>query len=130
MVRVLLKFDRDIANQPITSKIILQKEAQINILAARISQEGGEILAEIESANTQNVIKAFRDEGVTVEVSNLIEKDSDKCIECGACFSLCPTDAIVNQEDCTVFFDNEKCLGTTCGLCLDACPTRAIKLIG
>ena len=130
MVRVLLRFDKRIVDQPITSKIILEQGPPVNILAAHINQEGGEILAEIETADAQKVIEAFRELGVNVNVRNLIEVDSDKCTDCGACFSLCPVDAISFQQDYSISFDNEKCVGTSCGLCVDACPTRAIKLIG
>ena len=102
----------------------------MNILAAHVNQEGGEILAEIETTDAQKIIEAFRKRGVNVEVRNLVEVDNNKCTDCGACFSLCPVDAISFQEDHSIFFDNEKCVGTSCGLCVDACPTRAIKLIG
>ena len=130
MVRVLLRFDKRIVDQPITSKIILELGTAVNILAAHVNQEGGEILAEIESESAQEVIDAFRKQGVTVNVRNLIEIDSEKCIDCGACFSLCPVNAIEFQEDSSISFDNQKCVGTSCGLCADACPTRAIELIG
>jgi formate hydrogenlyase subunit 6/NADH:ubiquinone oxidoreductase subunit I len=130
LVRVRLRFEKAIVNQPITSEIILKQGAAINILAAHINQEGGEILAEIEAADAQKVIKAFRDRGVKVEVGELIEVDSDKCIECGACYSLCPVDAIIHKEDASIVFESQKCVGTSCGLCADACPTRAIRLIG
>jgi Fe-S-cluster-containing hydrogenase component 2 len=130
LVRVLLRFDKRIVDQPITSKIILELGTSVNILAAHVNQEGGEILAEIESESAQEVIDAFRKQGVTVNVRNLIEIDSEKCIDCGACFSLCPVNAISFQEDSSISFDNQKCVGTSCGLCADACPTRAIKLIG
>jgi len=130
MVRVLLRFGKEIVDQPITSEIILEQGTPINILAAHINQEGGRILAEIETTNAQKVIEALRKRGVTVDVRNLIEVDDDKCTDCGACYSLCPVNAITYNEDYSVVFDGEKCLGTNCGLCADACPTRAIRLIG
>ena len=68
MVRVLLRFDKRIVDQPITSKIILELGTPVNILAAHVNQEGGEILAEIESESAQEVIDAFRKQGVTVNV--------------------------------------------------------------
>ena len=130
MVRVLLRFSKDIADQPITSQVILEKGIPINILSAYIDQQGGEILAEIPSTHAEIGIKAFRERRVTVDVRKLIEKENDKCIDCGACISLCPVNVINLQKDRTVIFDEEKCLGSTCGLCVDTCPTRAIKLIG
>jgi NAD-dependent dihydropyrimidine dehydrogenase PreA subunit len=108
----------------------LEQGTPVNILAAHINQEGGEILAEIDSANARKIIEAFRKQGVTVDVRKLIEVDDDKCTECGACYSLCPVDAIAYKEDASIVFDSEKCVGLSCGLCVDACPTRAIRLIG
>lgn len=130
MVRVQLRFDKNIVAQPITSNIILEIGTPINILAAHINQDGGEILADIESANAKKIIESFRKRGVIVEVRPLIEVDDDRCIECGACYSLCPVEAIKYKEDASIVFDNEKCLGLSCGLCVNACPTRAIRLIG
>ena len=129
MVRVLLKFSKDIVDQPITSKIILEKGIPINILSANINQLGGEILADIPPSQAEDVIKAFRDKGVTVELRKLIEKDDEKCNDCGACFSLCPVDAITIDRDFSILLDEASCIGATCGLCVDTCPRRAIKLI-
>lgn len=130
MVRVLLRFSKAIVNQPLTSEVILEEGIPINILSAHIDHQGGEILAEVPPAQAENVIRAFRERGVTVDVRKLIEKDEERCTDCGACISLCPMNAITFEEDFSVVLDGEKCIGVTCGLCVDACPTRAIRLIG
>jgi len=130
LVRVLLKFSKEIVDRPITSQVILEQGAPVNILSAHIDQEGGEILADIPSEQANGLIKAFRDRSVTVEVRKLIEVDEDECFNCGACLSLCPVNAITLEEDLSVVFNGEKCVGATCGLCVDACPARAIRLIG
>lgn len=130
MVRVLLRFSREIVDEPITSQVILEEGMPINILSAHIGPQGGEILAEISSNRAEDAIRAFRGRGVTVDVRELIEKDDERCTDCGACVSLCPVDAIAFQGDASVDVDEERCLGVTCGLCVDACPTRAIRLIG
>ena len=53
---------------------------------------------------------------------------SPKCMGCGACVSICPTNAITLQPDALGYYrrriDREKC--TLCGLCAKICP--AIKL--
>jgi len=130
VVRVMLRFSRETVDQPVTSQVILETGIPINVLAAHINQQGGEILAEIPAAHAEDAIKAFRERGVTVDVRRLIEKDEERCTDCGACISLCPVDAITLRGDFSVALDAEKCIGVTCGLCVDACPTRAIRLIG
>jgi len=129
LVRVLLKFSKEIVDQPITSQIIMEHEIPINILSAHINQQGGEILAEIPTDQANKAIEAFRKKGVTVDVRKLIDV-SEKCFECGACVALCPVNAIAFEKDYSVVFYEDKCLGVACGLCADACPARAIRLIG
>lgn len=130
MVRVLLRFDTSNVDQPVTSQVILELKTPVNILSARMNQQGGEILAEISSDRADKVIKAFRDRGVIVDTSTLIEKDDDRCIHCGACVSLCPMDALHFEENHTVALDPDLCNGSSCGLCVDACIRAAIRLIG
>jgi len=51
--------------------------------------------------------------------------DEDKCINCGACVSLCPTNALYLDKTDKLAFSCEKCIG--CLLCLDSCPRLAIE---
>jgi Fe-S-cluster-containing hydrogenase component 2 len=129
MVRILLRFSENIVEQPITSQIILELKVPINIITAHVDSKGGEVLAEVPDESLQKVVKAFRKRGATVSIPKLIEIDSEKCISCGACLTLCPVEAITMDEDATVVFNQEKCLGSTCSACVDACPARAIKSV-
>lgn len=52
------------------------------------------------------------------------EINSDTCIKCGACKSICPHDAIVYED--RYFIRKERCLG--CSECLKACPQQAISM--
>jgi NAD-dependent dihydropyrimidine dehydrogenase PreA subunit len=130
LVRVTLRFSEEIVDEPITSQVILEENLPLNILSAHIDQQGGEILVEVPSTQVEKLVKAFQERGVEVEVRELIEKDGEKCIDCGACISLCPMDALGFGEDFSVELDQEKCIGITCGLCVDTCPVYAIKLLG
>jgi NAD-dependent dihydropyrimidine dehydrogenase PreA subunit len=129
MVRITLRFSKGNVDQPITSQVILEERAHLNILSAHMNQEGGEILIEIPTEEAERIIKAFREKGVNVDEGKVIEK-TDRCNDCGGCISLCPTDALHLETDNGVELDEEKCLGITCGLCIDACPQRALNLLG
>jgi NAD-dependent dihydropyrimidine dehydrogenase PreA subunit len=129
VARILLRFSERIVEQPVTAQVILEYGVPISIVAAHVDSEGGEILAEVPSTHVERVVNAFREKGVIVTVPKLIEVDSEKCFDCGACFSLCPVGAIAFKEDFSVVFDEKKCIGSPCGLCVDACPARAIRLV-
>jgi len=129
MVRILIRFSEEQVKQPIASQIIIKYKVPMAILSAHINSKGGEILAEIPDEQQEKIVKAFREKGVTVSVPQLIEVDSQKCFSCGSCVALCPVEAIAIEEDSTVKFAKEKCLGSTCGICVDACPARAIQSI-
>ena len=129
MVRILLRFSEKLVEQPITSQIILEYKVPVNIITAHVNSKGGEVLAEIPDAALEKLVKAFRQKGVTVTLPKLIEIDSEKCFSCGACVALCPVEAITFDEDFSVNFNKEKCLGSTCSSCVDACPARAIKSV-
>jgi len=129
MVRILLRFSEELVEKPITAQVILEHGIPISIVAAHIDSQGGEILAEVPSTHVEKVAKAFREKGVIVTFPKLIEVDSERCFDCGACLSLCPVNAISFKEDFSVVFDQEKCIGSPCGTCVDACPARAIRLV-
>lgn len=129
MVRILLKFSEEIVEKPITAQVILEQKVPISIIAAHTDSQGGEVLIEVPSADVERVIDAFQNKGVTVRIPKLIEIDSEKCFDCGACFSLCPVSAITLKEDFSIAFDDKKCIGSPCGMCVDVCPARAIKLV-
>lgn len=127
MGRILIRFNEEKVSEPIASQIIIEYKVPMAILSAHINSKGGEILAEVPDDMQEKVVAAFRKRGVTITVPKLIEVDTDKCFSCGSCVALCPVEAIGIDQDLTVKFDKEKCLGSTCSICVDACPARAIK---
>lgn len=129
MVRILLRFSEKIVEQPVVSQIILDLKVPLNILTAHVNSKGGEVLAEVPTDALDKVVAAFRKKDVTVSFPKLIEVDTDKCISCGSCVSLCPVEAITVEEDSSIVFDKAKCVGSTCSACVDACPVKAIKSV-
>lgn len=126
MTKIILKFSEEKVAQPITSQIILDLKVPLNILNANVTPQGGEILIEVPLSDVDLISNAFKEKGVTVTIQRGIEVDGDRCIDCGACYSLCPVDAISLHNDYSVIFDEDKCI--SCGLCVDACPTLAIRI--
>ncbi len=129
MDRILLRFSEENVEEPITSQIILELGIPMRIVTATVNSLGGDILLEVPAVHVEKVVQAFRAKGVVVKFPKLIEVDSDKCFDCGACYALCPVDAIVYDSDYSVVFDEKTCIGSPCGLCVDACPARAITLV-
>ena len=129
MVRILLRFSEKIVEEPIVSQIVLELKVPINILTAHVNSKGGEVLAEVPDESLDKIIKAFRKRGATVSLPKLIEVDAEKCVSCGACVALCPVEAITIDQDASIVFNREKCVGSTCSVCVDACPGRAIKSV-
>jgi ferredoxin len=129
MVRILLRFNEELVEQPITSQIIIEQKVPVNIITAHVNSKGGEILAEIPDEALDKTVKAFREKGVEVLIPKLVEVDTEECFCCGTCVSLCPVEAISFDKDGTVVFDREKCVGSTCSACVDACPARAIRSV-
>jgi NAD-dependent dihydropyrimidine dehydrogenase PreA subunit len=50
--------------------------------------------------------------------------DSDRCLGCGACETVCPVGAIAIKN--AAFVNASRCIG--CGRCADECPQGAITL--
>ena len=54
----------------------------------------------------------------------MAHKISDACINCGACESTCPVEAISAGDD-TYVINADTCID--CGACIDGCPVDAIS---
>ncbi|MBN1785268.1 MAG: 4Fe-4S binding protein [Candidatus Bathyarchaeota archaeon] len=129
MDRILLRFSEENVEEPITSQVILELGIPMRIVTATINSLGGDILVEVPKVHLKKIVQAFKAKGVVVKFPKLIEVNYDKCIDCGACYALCPVNAISFKEDHSIDFDEAICIGSPCGLCVDACPARAITLV-
>lgn len=55
-----------------------------------------------------------------------IDVDEEKCIGCGECVEVCPSDVYEIQDEKSVVVNEEECVG--CESCLDVCEQEAITL--
>lgn len=127
----VLKFPKEVIDQPIISNLVKKYDLEFNILKATIllQQEGVMVLEFLgHKANVKKGIAYLNEMGVTVKsMAGNIRRDDEKCYQCGACTGVCPTGALsLHRPDMAVLFDEEKC--TACGLCVSVCPARAMEV--
>jgi formate hydrogenlyase subunit 6/NADH:ubiquinone oxidoreductase subunit I len=73
------------------------------------------------------IAEILRSNGVEVkEIPRYVEISRDKCIDCGACTGVCPTEALILSREKKLIVEEEKCI--LCGNCLKACPVGAVIL--
>jgi ferredoxin len=128
-VKILLKFAGEALDKPILAEVIRKTSAEINILHAEINSRKGEILIGVEgsSPEIEKIISLFEDKGVKAEkLEHIVTLDSEVCMNCGTCLSLCPTGALSIGKDYSVKLDEDKCI--LCEVCVPACPVKAIKV--
>jgi len=54
----------------------------------------------------------------------MIKVDTNKCLYCGGCVSVCPTGALELKET-KIIWNKDKCIN--CGACTKFCPVGALS---
>lgn len=129
-VKLKIVYPSGYVEKPILAEAILATGLKMNILEATLDARSGELIASLEAGEPEieRLVSFLKDRGVKVErIIGMLKVDRDRCIDCGACVSICPVEAIEMGEDWVVRFDEEKCVG--CGACVKACPMKAITLV-
>jgi NAD-dependent dihydropyrimidine dehydrogenase PreA subunit len=128
-IKVGLEFPPDKTDQPIITQLV-RCNLTFNILRAYISPgKQGYMILELVGSNEgiSDVLGHLERLGITARVyTDSVIRYEDKCVNCGACTSVCPSGALVmNKQTWELEFTMDKCL--LCGHCVRACPMRAIK---
>ena len=103
-----------------------------NILQASFSADDKVGLLVLELSGTNASLKRgfqyLHKLGVKTELlSQDIVRNKDKCVHCGICSAVCPTNAFyVKEPEMYVDLEMSRCIG--CGECLKLCPYRAIEI--
>jgi ferredoxin len=130
--KIVLTFPKEKIDKPIVYRLIKDYNLIFNIMKASITpDQEGHLVLEVSGENSEieKVLKYLKDQGVTIQpLSKEIKVNWDKCTQCGACVSICPTAALYVKDRKTmeVAFDPEKCIA--CELCIRPCPPRAIEV--
>jgi ferredoxin len=130
--KIVLSFPKEKIDKPIVYRLIKDFDLVFNIMKASITpDQEGHMVLELsgEKSEIDKGLKYLKDQGVSIQpLSKDIKVNWDKCTQCGACVSICPTDAlyIKDRKTMEVAFDPEKCIA--CELCIRPCPPRAIEV--
>jgi formate hydrogenlyase subunit 6/NADH:ubiquinone oxidoreductase subunit I len=104
---------------------ILKHDITFNILKFSTGSAGINLLLDVPEEKVKTITESLIESNIKVNKKGRVIVDLDLCIDCGACISLCPTDALhINGEE-RLEFSYETCIG--CLLCLDSCPRFAIE---
>lgn len=105
--------------------VILEQHISVNILKFSTGRSGINLLLDIPEDKITSITEALQKNDIIVNKKGRVIIEIEKCIDCGACVSLCPTDALHMDEKGLLEYSLEACLG--CLLCIDACPRFAIE---
>ncbi len=127
IINVTLPFGviKDISDYSRFINEILKYDISFNILKFSTGSSGINLLLNIPEDKVKTITESLKKNNIIVNKKGRVIIDDDKCIDCGACISLCPTDALHFNSEERLEFSYEKCIG--CLLCLDSCPRYAIE---
>jgi len=129
--KVVLRFNANIVDKPIMYSLIKDYGLIPNILKAEINpHKQGYLVLELSGDDEKYAegMKFLHSLGIFVDA--LDEKVvwlEEKCIQCGVCTGLCPTQALsMKRPSMDVVFNGDKCI--VCEMCLKSCPAKAVEL--
>jgi ferredoxin len=128
---LVLRFPRDVVDQPIIYRLVKDYDLEFNLLKAAINpRQEGLIVMELRGhpKNFRQGLKYLRDSGVQVKrVAREVGRNEERCYQCGTCTAVCPSGALyIKRPEMEVLFDAGKC--SACELCCPVCPARAMEV--
>ena len=129
--KYILSFPSTIVEVPITHTFMSRFGLWTNILRAKIEPStGGKLVIELrgEPDMIESAVRYAEGEGVTVRpLEHDVAVSRELCIDCGACVSICPSQALsLDRDTFKLVFDAERCV--ICGSCALVCPVSAIRV--
>ncbi|MEW6668351.1 MAG: NIL domain-containing protein [Thermodesulfobacteriota bacterium] len=130
--RLVLNFPPHLIDQPVTFELVRKYNLKINILRARITpREQGRLVIEVSGSkkDLEAGLKFLQEMNVQVDsLAQDVRFHEERCTECSACTSICPTGALsVARPEMHVSFNREKCIA--CELCVPACPYQVMEIV-
>ncbi|MBD3387868.1 MAG: 4Fe-4S dicluster domain-containing protein [Candidatus Altiarchaeales archaeon] len=128
MNKYVLKYSTDEVKKPALAEAILETGVMVNILLADVEYSKGMMVVAVlgDDKKQKKLTDYLRKHSVEVEkLESTILKDDDRCIDCCACYGVCPTKAIT-IKDWKMQLDKDECI--RCKACIEVCPVRALSL--
>jgi ferredoxin len=127
--KYMLRISSEVVDSPVIAAVVLETKVLVNILRAKVDYDEGTMVVSVLGTpeEQKKVVDALKRRGVEVaKLERNITNDVSKCVNCGACVSLCPTSALSLSEDNTLKVESDKCI--RCGACVAACPLRSLTI--
>ncbi|WAS05708.1 4Fe-4S binding protein [Gloeomargaritales cyanobacterium VI4D9] len=126
--RVTLTFPRQMVQIPITYRLAKDFNIAANIIRAQVApNQVGKLVVELAGDMDQlaAALEWLADSGIEVaQSSREILIDTERCIDCGLCTGVCPTQALTLDKEFRLHFTRTRCI--VCEQCIPTCPVVAI----
>ncbi|CCQ53691.1 MULTISPECIES: NIL domain-containing protein [Crocosphaera] len=128
--RVTLTFPKRTVQMPLTYRLARDFNIAANIIRAQVApnQVGKlvlELLGDIDAIEA--AIDWMQSQEIDVSLaSREISINEEKCVDCGLCTGVCPTEALILEAD-TFKLSFRRSLCIVCEQCIPACPVQAIS---
>jgi ferredoxin len=128
----ILTFPKDVMDTPFISKLVKDRDIDINILQAYITPEQDGLMHVIFSGAESVVEETLTyltsmDVKVVLPTQNVVWEQAN-CVHCGACTGQCTSGALsIDPETFAVSYDKDACIA--CELCIPACSYGAIESV-
>ena len=125
-MKISIKYPSEALDKPIFSTAILKTNTKVNVLRATIDGVATEMLLDVEDSKVKKFTGLLESYGINVsEIRQGIYINTELCIDCGACCSLCPTKALYMEDD-SLKLDESKCI--LCKNCIQGCWVGALEM--
>lgn len=128
--RVTLTFFKTTVSMPITYRLAKDFNIAANIIRAQVApNQVGKLVLELsgEIDELEAALEWMRSQDIKVSLSKAeILIDDEKCVDCGLCTGVCPTEALsLDPQSFQLKFMRSRCI--LCEQCIPACPVEAIS---